>query len=85
MEAYLANQREAFRYRDTDRPPTRQSQSVEDLGPLPQALRPRAESLLRATRAFEGELAEARASVGSALRHATRSRRPRAAYYDAQV
>jgi hypothetical protein len=85
MEAYLANHREAFMYRDTERPPAREPLAPADLGPLPEALRARAESLLRATRAFEGELVDARASVSSALRHATRGRRPRAAYYDAQV
>ena len=80
MEAYLDAHREAFSYRDVDRPPLRRPSPVDELGPLPRALRPRAEALLRATQAFEGEVADARASVARALRHVRRVRRARAGY-----
>jgi hypothetical protein len=82
MERYLSAEREAFAFRDVDRPPPRQPTEPRELGPLPEALRPRAEALLRATRAFEGEVADARASVGTALRHVERSRPVVAAYVD---
>jgi hypothetical protein len=85
MEAYLSAQREAFSYRDTERPPRREPTPLDRLGPLPDALRARAEQLLRATRAFEGEVTDARASVAAALRHAPRGRRLPAAYVDARV
>jgi hypothetical protein len=85
MEAYLGAQREAFSYRDVERPPLRPPTALEELGPLPESLRARAEELLRATRAFEGEIVDARASVATALRHAERGRRQRAAYVDARV
>jgi hypothetical protein len=85
MEAYLSAQREAFSYRDVERPPLRDPCALDQLGPLPESLRPRAEELLRATRAFEGEMVDARASVATALRHAERGRRQRAAYVDARA
>jgi hypothetical protein len=85
MEAYLAAQREAFAYRDVERPALREPASLEQLGPLPDSLRVRAQELLRATRAFEGEIVDARASVATAMRHADRGRRQRAAYVDAQA
>ena len=85
MEAYLSAQREAFAYRDVERPSLRAPSALHELGPLPESLRPRAEELLRATRAFEGEIVDARASVATALRHAERGRRQRAAYVDARV
>ena len=85
MEAYLDAQREAFSYRDVERPPLRAPNALSQLGPLPESLRPRAEQLLRATRAFEGEIVDARASVATALRSAERGRRTRAAYVDARV
>ena len=85
METYLSAQREAFSYRDVERPALRAPSALAQLGPLPEALRPRAEQLLRATRAFEGEIVDARASVATALRSAERGRRTRAAYVDARV
>lgn len=85
MESYLNAQREAFSYRDVERPALREPSPLDELGPLPEALRPRAQELLRATRAFEGEVADARASVATALRHASRPRRQRAAYVDARA
>jgi hypothetical protein len=85
MEAYLSAQREAFAYRDVERPSLRAPSALTELGPLPESLRPRAEELLRATRAFEGEIVDARASVATALRHAERGRRPLAAYVDARA
>jgi hypothetical protein len=85
MEAYLSAQREAFAYRDVERPSLRDPSALHELGPLPESLRPRVEELLRATRAFEGEIVDARASVATALRHAERGRRQRAAYVDARV
>jgi hypothetical protein len=85
MEAYLDAHREAFSYRDVDRPPLRRPPPLDALGPLPDALRPRAEALLWATRAFEGEVADARASVATALRHVGLARRARAAYVDARA
>ncbi len=85
MEAYLSAQREAFSYRDVERPPLREPSALDQLGPLPESLRPRAEQLLRATRAFEGEIVDARSSVAAALRSAERGRRTRAAYVDARV
>jgi hypothetical protein len=83
MEAYLDAHREAFSYRDVDRPPLRRPAPLAALGPLPDALRPRAEALLRDTRAFEGEVADARASVARALRHVGLARR--AHYVDARA
>ncbi len=85
MEAYLSAQREAFSYRDVERPPLRVPSDLDQLGPLPESLRSRAEALLRATRAFEGEMVDARASVATALRSAERGRRQRAAYVDARA
>jgi hypothetical protein len=82
MEAYLSAQRDAFAYRDVERPSLRAPSALDELGPLPESLRPRAEELLRATRAFEGEIVDARASVATALRHAERGSRQRAAYVD---
>jgi hypothetical protein len=84
MEAYLDAHREAFSYRDVDRPPLRRPPPLDALGPLPDALRPRAEALLWATRAFEGEVAGG-ASVATALRHVGLARRARAAYVDARA
>jgi len=85
MEAYLNAQRDAFSYRDVERPPLRSPSALDQLGPLPESLRSRAEELLRATRAFEGEIVDTRASVAVALRSAQRGRRQRAAYIDARV
>jgi hypothetical protein len=85
MERYLAAQREAFSSRDVARPPERRPTAPGELGPLPDDLRPRAEALLRATRAFEGEVTDARASVSAALRSVRRTRRSRAAYIDARA
>ena len=85
MEAYLSAQREAFAYRDVERPSLRAPSALHELGSLPESLRPRAEELLRATRAFEGEIVDARSSVAAALRSAERGRRTRAAYVDARV
>jgi hypothetical protein len=85
MEAYLDAHREAFSDRDVDRPPLRRPPPLGGLGPLPDALRPRAEALLGATRAFEREVADARASVATALRHIGLARRARAAYVDARA
>ena len=85
MEAYLDAHREAFSFRDVHRPPLRRPPSLDELGPLPEALRPRAEGLLRATRAFEGEVADARASVARALRHVGRARRERSGFLDAHA
>jgi hypothetical protein len=85
MEAYLNAQRDAFSYRDVERPPLRVPGTTAQLGPLPESLRSRAEELLRATRAFEGEIVDARASVATALRSTERGRRQRAAYVDARI
>lgn len=85
MEAYLRAQRDAFSYRDVERPARRDPSALDQLGPLPESLRARAEELLRATRAFEGEIVDARASVATALRHIERGRRQRAAYVDARA
>jgi len=84
MEAHLAAQREAFSFRDAAYPPARTPGGPDELGPLPEDLRRRAEALLRATRALEGEVADARASVGRALRHARGTARRPAAYVDAR-
>jgi hypothetical protein len=78
MEACLDAHREAFSYRKVTLPPPRRPSAPEELGPLPDELRPRAERLLRATQAFEGEVADARASVVRALRHAGRAQWARA-------
>jgi hypothetical protein len=85
MEAYLGAQRDAFSFRDVERPAPRDPSPIDQLGPLPDALRARAEALLRATRAFEGEVTDARASVATALRHADRSVRTSPAYVDARA
>ncbi len=85
MEAYLDAHREAFSYRDVDRPPLRRPSPLDALGPLPDALRPRAEALLQATRVFEEELAEPRASVARALRHVRRARWARAGFSNARA
>ena len=83
MESYLCAHREAFAYRDVERPIERMPTPLDTLGPLPETLRSRAEGLLRASRAFEGEVASARASVGTALRHVSRTAtRVAAAYVD---
>jgi hypothetical protein len=84
MEAYLETEREAF-IRRAGGGSTRGARSVEELGPLPDRLRARAEALLSATRAFEGEVRDARASLAGLSRHAERPVRKVAAYVDARA
>ena len=61
-----------------------------DLGPLPPALRERAQSVLQATLEVEGRLSGEMKAVGSRLRHVTSSRifgsgRPNPTYVDRSV
>ncbi|HUZ10063.1 MAG TPA: hypothetical protein VMU76_07840 [Acidimicrobiales bacterium] len=86
MAAHLVAQGAAFAagHRATE-PPVRRLGRTEDLGPLPERLRPRAEALLVATRALEGAVSEARASLVVAIRQAERSGRRAAAYVDASA
>ena len=79
MEAYLSAQREAFAYRDVERPSLRAPSALHELGPLPESLRPRAEELPAGQPRLprRREIVDARASVATALRHADRGRRQR--------
>lgn len=85
MEAHLAAQRTAFAARGGEAPAVRHPAPLAELGPLPEELRGRAESLLAATRALEGSVAEARASLVAAVRAAERSGRRAAAFVDARA
>ncbi|MGC8463031.1 MAG: hypothetical protein ACP5P9_05105 [Acidimicrobiales bacterium] len=85
MEAHLADQRAAFASRGAAAPAVRHPTPLEELGPLPEELRGRAEALLAATRALEGSVAEARASLVAAVRSAERTGRRAAAFVDAQA
>jgi hypothetical protein len=85
MEAHLAAQRAAFSARGPEAPAVRHPTPPEVLGPLPEELRGRAEALLAATRALEGSVAEARASLVVAVRAAERTGRRAAAFVDARA
>ncbi len=85
MEAHLASQRAAFAARGAQAPAVRDPTPPDVLGPLPVELRGRAEELLAATRALEGSVAEARASLVAAVRAAERTGRRAAAFVDARA
>ncbi len=85
MEAHLAAQRVAFASRGAEAPAERRPTPLDELGPLPEELRGRAEALLAATRALEGSVSEARASLVVAVRAAERTGRRAAAFVDAQA
>jgi hypothetical protein len=84
MEAHLGAQRAAFARRLFDHP-VRAPRPLDELGPLPKDLQARAEELLRATRAFEGEVIDARAARVEALRQSRSSDRRAAAYVDSRL
>jgi len=85
MEAHLASQRAAFASRGASVPAVRHPTPLDELGPLPEELRGRAEALLAATRALEGSVAEARASLVAAVRSAERTGWRAAAFVDARA
>lgn len=79
MEAHLNGQRAALAAGGA-RPPI--YVTLPDLGPLPEALRPRAEALLAATIALEGQVIDSRDALRAALRAAYPTGAPPPAYLD---